>query len=106
MKHIQELIWDISNLFVFFDIPLEHNGSDDGVPHWSTKNRHYRITCDYEFQASEPMATFDRWANSVECGHKIKGKKYLNRLDVKNISQIILNLETESKSNGKRNKNR
>lgn len=96
MKHIQELIWDISNLFASLGVSLEHNGLDYGVPHWSTKNRHYRITGDYEFQASETKATFDRWANSVEYGHKIKGKKFLNRLDVKNIIQIILNSETES----------
>lgn len=29
-------------------------------------DRHWRITCNGEFQVSEPYEHFDRWANSVE----------------------------------------
>lgn len=33
---------------------------------WKGRGRHWRINASGQFQASEPYASFDRWANSVQ----------------------------------------
>ena len=33
---------------------------------WTGHKRHWRVNCHGEFQMSEQLDTFDRWANSLE----------------------------------------
>lgn len=43
--------------------------TDSGKYYFKDKERHYRITCFGEFEASESFETFDRWANSRLVAH-------------------------------------